>query len=317
MKQHAPQALIEMPPRPASSDTVVIEARQASKLLPHGVATFRKAFVDINLKVHRGQRVALFSVNAYEARSLLECLSGVDQPDHGSVVQHGSVSWPVGTNQAFHKKLSGYMNARFAAEIYSQPGCIDDDLRLIQDLIEADDFTFHEPLGNWKAAMRKSLELAVSLAFEFDVTAVGKISGWDHRALHPASVRFRKLFEQRIAGRTLLVAAPGQNRFALDYCDEGVVIFEGRLAYRGDPEVCLEMVREEDQRLKTERRQRVNARVARLLAEGDAEGDEEDLESDDLDPDGLDESEAGLERDELLAGPPASFADSPPRPRTA
>jgi capsular polysaccharide transport system ATP-binding protein len=263
-------------------DTVVIEARQASKLLPHGVTDVRKAFVDLNLEVHHGQRLALFSGNAYESRSLLDCLSGIEPPDEGSVVHHGSVSWPVGTNQAFDKKLSGYINARFAAEIYSQPGRIDEDLQLIQQLADVDDHTFHEPLSAWKSGTRKSLELAVSLAFEFDVTVVGKISNWDHRARHPKAVRLRELFEQRIEGRTLLVAAPGQDELALDYCDEGLVIFDGRLAYRGDAEVCLEMVKEEALRLKAERRQRVNARVSRLLA--DDSDAEDDTDPDDDDP---------------------------------
>jgi len=281
----------EAPPDRILSDFPVIEVQQASKLLSLGVTDVRKAFVDLNLEVRHGQRIAFFSVNAYEAGALLDCLSGVDQPDQGTIVHHGSVSWPVGTNQAFHKKLSGYLNARFAAEIYSQPGRIDEDLRLIQDLIGADDDTFHEPLGRWKPTMRKSLELAVSLAFQFDVTAVGKISTWDHRAFHPNSVRIRELFERRISGRTLLVAAPGQNRLALDYCDEGLVILDGRLGYRGDPEVCVEMVKEEAKRLKAERRQRVNARMTRFLDDADDAGedgfqvDREDSEPEDRDGD--------------------------------
>lgn len=263
-----------MPLNQTHRDGLVIQARRATKLLPHGVTDVRKAFVDLNLDVHHGQRIGIFSVNAYEARTLLDCLSGVEQPDQGSVVHHGLVSWPVGTNQAFHKKLSGYMNARFAAEIYSKSGCIDDDLRLIQELTGADDVTFHEPLAAWKGQMRKSLELAVSLAFEFDVTLVSKISTWNHRALHPASVRIRELFEQRIEGRSVIIAAPGQTELALDYCDEGLVLLDGRLVYRGDPEVCLEIVKEETQSQKAERRQRVNAQLARLLQDPEVSDDE-------------------------------------------
>ncbi|MCP9927997.1 hypothetical protein [Cyanobium sp. CH-040] len=284
--------------------SIVLEARQASKFLAHGVGEVKKAFVDLDLDVHRGQRIAIFSVNPYEARTLLDCLSGVEQPDQGSVLHHGLVSWPLGANQAFHKKLSGYMNARFAAEIYSQSGSIEHDLLLIQELTGADDRTFHEPLSSWRVPMRKSLELAVSLAFEFDVTLVGKISGWDHRAVHPASVRIRDLFERRIDGRTLLIAAPGQNRLALDYCDEGMVILDGRLAYRGDPEVCQLMVKEETQRLKAERRQRVNARISRLVA--DVEGDDFDSE----DPDMEDAQESYSDADLFPGSSSMPFSES-------
>jgi ABC-type polysaccharide/polyol phosphate transport system ATPase subunit len=274
-------------------DTIVIEARNVSKMLPDGVGEVKKAFLDLNLDVHHGRRIALFSVNAYEARTLLDCLSGIEQPDQGLVVHHRSVSWPLGTNQTFRKRLSGYMNARFAAEVYSEPGRVAHDLRFIQDLTGVDDVTFHQPIGVWKASTRKSLELAISLAFNFDVILVGKIGGWDHRSLHPSSLRIREVFEQRIDGRTLVVAAPGQNRLALDYCDEGLVILDGRLAYRGDTEVCLEMVKEESQRQKAERRQQVSAQAARFLADAE-ERDFDFDDSEDIDTElDLNESRIG------------------------
>lgn len=257
-------------------DSTLIEVRRASKLLPHGVNDVRKAFVDLNLDIHRGQRIALFSTNAYESRSLLYCLSGIEQPDKGTVTHHASVSWPVGSNQAFNKNLSGYMNARFAAEIYSHPGCLREDMHRIQELADVDDHTFHEPLASWKGPMRKALALAVSLAFDFDVMAVGKVGGWNHRALHPKAVRIREQFERRIEGRTLVLLGSGQPELAFDYCDVGLAILEGRLAYSGDPEVCLEMVTEEAGRIKYERRQRVKARIARILDDSDTDSDSDD-----------------------------------------
>ncbi|WP_254980382.1 hypothetical protein [Cyanobium sp. ATX 6A2] len=253
-----------MPNPSTAAEHLVIEARQVSKHLPAGVAELRKAFADLSLDVHRGHRLALFSANAYEARALLDCLSGIERPDQGSVLHHGSVSWPVGSNQAFHNKLSGYMNARFAAEIYSPPGKVEDDLRLIQEVSGADDRLFHQPLGSWHSSMQKTLRLAVSLAFDFDVLAVGKIGNWDHRELHPESTRIRTLFEERIDGRTLIMAAPGQQKLALDYCDMGLAIVDGRLVYQGDPEICLELIKEEKQRTKDELRDEYNARLARL-----------------------------------------------------
>jgi hypothetical protein len=103
--------------------------------------------------------------------------------------------------------------------------------------------------------------------------AVGKISNWDYQDIHPRSVRIRELFEQRVDGSTLVIAAPGQNKFALEFCDEGLAIVEGQMMYCGDPEICLELVKEENQRLKFERRQRQQAIVADMLAQ-DGEDDD-------------------------------------------
>jgi ABC-type polysaccharide/polyol phosphate transport system ATPase subunit len=146
-------------------------------------------------------------------------------------------------------------------------------MRLIQEIVRVDDTVFHKPIGDWPSSLKDLFKLAVSLAFDFDVITVGRINCWDHRALHPHAVRIRKLFEQRIDGRTLIVSANGQNSFAIDYCDEGLAIVNGDLAYRGDPEVCLELVKEESRRQKQERRQRVNSRIAQLLEQEEAEDD--------------------------------------------
>lgn len=255
----------------------MVELRQISKLIQLNVRESRQVFGDLSLTIRQGDRLGLFSVEASDAMALLHCISGVEQPDRGSVEQFGSVSWPVGTNKAFSGSLSGYANARFAAELYSQPGCLEADLQLIQELVQVSDAVFHAPLSGWPSTQKDLLKLAVSLAFEFDVLIVGKISNWDFRAIHPHAVRIRELFEQRIEGRTLVMAAPGQNKLATEYCDEGVVLLDGALAYRGDPEVCMELVKEETQRLKQERRARVNARVQQLVS--DNQGNAEDEES--------------------------------------
>jgi ABC-type polysaccharide/polyol phosphate transport system ATPase subunit len=159
---------------------------------------------------------------------LVACLSGVEPLDSGQLEQYSSVSWPLGSNDAFSSKLSGYVNARFAADIYGSGARIEDDMRLIRELAGVDDELFHKPLGSWPSQAKDALKLAVSLAFEFDVTMVGRVGNWDHRAIHPRAVRLRRLFEERIAGRTLVMSGNGQQNLALDYCDEGLALVAGR-----------------------------------------------------------------------------------------
>jgi ABC-type polysaccharide/polyol phosphate transport system ATPase subunit len=264
----------------------VIELRDAAKAVVQGVNLVYKAFQGLSLDVYAGERLAVFGVNGFEAKALVACLSGVEPLDSGTLDHKASVSWPMGSNEAFQGKLTGYMNARFAAEVYSQPGQIENDLRLIQDLSGVDDLIYHQPFGEWPSALKDALKLAVSLAFEFDVITVGRISGWNHQAIHPQSVRIRNCFEQRIDGRTLLLCANGQYSLAMDYCQEGLVLVGGELIYRGDPEVCAELVKEEAKRQKQERRVRVNKRIAKLVGgEGVADSDGGEFPDDDQDGD--------------------------------
>ena len=258
----------------------VLVLKSASKDVVEG-ANFRyPAFRNLSLIINRGEKICVFSLNGSESRMLVACLSGVEPLDSGQLEQYSSVSWPLGSNDAFSSKLSGYVNARFAADIYGSGARIEDDMRLIRELAGVDDELFHKPLGSWPSQAKDALKLAVSLAFEFDVTMVGRVGNWDHRAIHPRAVRLRRLFEERIAGRTLVMSGNGQQNLALDYCDEGLALVGGDVIYRGDPEVCVTLVKEVASREKQKRRARVKTRISGLL-----EADREDGLDDEADPD--------------------------------
>ncbi|QVL53522.1 MAG: ABC transporter ATP-binding protein [Cyanobium sp. M30B3] len=273
----APMAQRLPPQQPAP----ILALHDASKDVVEGANQSYPAFRNLSLQIFPGERLAVFAVNGPESRALVACLSGVESLDSGVLVQEGSVSWPLGTNEAFSNKLSGYVNARFAAEVYSLPGEIDANLRLIRELSGLTDKLFHQPLSDLPAAMKDALKLAVSMVFDFDVLAVSRLKGWDHRSIDPQAVRIRECFERRIDGRTLVMSANGQNTLALDYCDEGLALVNGKLVYRGDPEVCLHLVKEESKRLKAERRESLRRRLATIIAARDDSSDDE--EDDDLD----------------------------------
>ena len=194
----------------------------------------------------------------------------------------------LGTNDAFLGKLSGYVHARFAADVYSQPGQIDEDIRLIRVLAGVDESMFHEPLADWPSALRDSLKLALPLAFEFYVVMVGRISGCNYRAIHPHSVRIHKCFERHIEGRMLIACGNGQTDLAIDYCEEGLALVDGKILFRGGPKMCMELVNEEPKRQKQGRRERVSKRVAKLVG------------SDELDHSELDDSLEANKSDDVL-----------------
>lgn len=256
----------EVIPMDANSDqqAPLLELCNASKAVVQGVQQVSIAFKNLSLRVSEGERLGVFSVNGFEAKALIGCLSGVEPLDSGTLEQRATVSWPLGTNDAFSSKLSGYVNARFAAEVYSQSAGIEDDLRLIQDLAGVDDHVYHQPLGDWSGDQKDALKLAVSLAFDFDVIAVGRISGWDHRDAHPQAARIRQFFERRIEGRAMVMCGSGQKGMVLDYCDEAIALVNGDIVFRGDPECCRELVKEESRRQRAEVRRETSDLLAAM-----------------------------------------------------
>lgn len=258
---------------PASSAESLIEIREGAKVrakvLTQGkpLSPADVIFSGISLSLQPGDRLAVFSTARADAAALVDCLSGVQPLDVGTLVHNASVSWPLGSDDTFNRNLSGYLNALFAAEVYSPLGYVADKVKLIQELTGVDEDTFHLPLSAWASAQRELLKLAVGLAFEFDVAVVGRVThAWDHRSLYPLAVRIREEFERRIQDRAMVLLGYEQEALAVEYCNRAIVLQNGAIIHEGTPQDCSQLALETILQMKTERRQRVRNRAARLLA---------------------------------------------------
>ncbi len=211
-------------------------------------------FQDLHLTLDPGERLALFSTTNRETAHLLRCVAGVDPPDRGRVRQNGSVAWPVGTDGTFSNKLSGYENVRFALAIYGQPGWLARDLALIQALSGLDRDRLHDPLSTYSGGQKTRLAMAIPLALRFDLYPVAKLPGIDVATPSPEAEVLLDRLQGELADAALLLAGNDLWEVAQVVCHEGVVLINGRIAYRGDLEVCRLMVQEQRERLRQEQR---------------------------------------------------------------
>lgn len=273
--------------------TPLLEIRGGAKVKTKGYAQPKALtaadviFSGISLSLQPGDRLAVFSTARTDAAALVDCISGVEPLDAGTLVHNASVSWPLGSDDTFNRNLSGYLNALFAAEVYSPMGYVGENLKVIQELTGVDDDTFHLPLNSWTSAQRELLKLAVGLAFEFDVAVVGRVNHcWNHRSPYPLAVRITEVFERRIQDRAMVVLGYEQEALATDYCNRAIVLQDGVIVHEGSPEDCSNLALETILQMKTERRQRVRNRAARLLAAANEaaarSGDQSDDQPDNL-----------------------------------
>lgn len=237
---------VDAPPPPLA------ELRQASKKVSQSPTSTITAFRNISFRVNPGDRIGIFSVSNIESIAFVNCLAGVTPLDGGKLIHNCSVSWPLGTNESLDSKLSGYANALFAADLYSVAGEQAQDLTLIQELTGLDSEQFHRPVSTYKGLEKDRLRLAISLAFPFDLYTVSKISGWSLKDKGIVARRIRRFLNQRLSQGTIVMTAAGQPALVLRYCDQGVVIMDQSIVYRGDPEVCLEMIKDRRRLLREE-----------------------------------------------------------------
>jgi capsular polysaccharide transport system ATP-binding protein len=218
-------------------------------------------FQGLSLDLHPGERLAIFSTSKRETAHLLRCVAGVDTPERGRVKQNGTVSWPVGTDDALSSKLSGYENVRFALAIYGDPGRMGRDLTLIEGLSGITRERLHDPLSTYSGGQKTKLAMAIALTLRFDLYPIAKLPGIDLSTPSPQAQIFLDRFEGELAKAGLLLAGNDLWSVAESMCREGIVLMNGTITYRGDLEVCRMMVQEERERQREEQRQALLAKV--------------------------------------------------------
>lgn len=130
----------------------------------------------LTLDLPKDRQVAIIGRNGVGKSTFLRIVSGVTQPDRGTVQREGRVSWPMGFIGGLHSALTGRQNARFIARVYG----IETDMIAgqVQEFAELGNF-FDTPINTYSSGMRARLALGISLAVDFDcylideITAVG------------------------------------------------------------------------------------------------------------------------------------------------
>ena len=233
----------------------LLELKKASKAFNGSVNTLSPdetsvLLDDVSLVVRPGDRIGIFSSRNIESISLINCLAGISSLDKGELIHRASVSWPVGANDALDPKLTGHANARFAFEIYEDPANYQEKLELVRSLSELTEDQFHSPISTYLGKDLQSFRLALSLVIDFDCYLIGRVGdGWKRKGQSRKPSPIFAYMKERLEGKTLLIASAKQAIFALRYCTTGIAIIDGKIAYNGDPKVCLNMALEHRQQL--------------------------------------------------------------------
>lgn len=168
--------------------------------------------------------VGILGRNGAGKSTLLRVVARTEQPDRGSVVHRGSVSWPIGFGGGFNGSLTGEENCRLVARLYGAD--VDDVVGFTQDFAELGDY-FHMPLKTYSSGMRARLAFSVSMAIEFDVYLVDEVTAVGDARFQS---KCRKAFEDR-SGRSSVIIVSHQLGTIREYCQHCAVIQDGRLVH--------------------------------------------------------------------------------------
>lgn len=176
--------------------------------------------------------VALLGRNGAGKSSLLKMISGVMNPDSGSITSIGKVSWPVGFAGSFHGNLTGSQNIKFIARIY---GVDTSELtEFVKKFSELGNYFYH-PFSSYSSGMRARLAFGVSMGIPFDIYLVDEVT-----SVGDASFRKKsgELFSERMKVSGSVVVSHSLPMIR-SMCTSGAVLENGHLYYYEDLEEAI------------------------------------------------------------------------------
>lgn len=193
---------------------------------------FKYVARDINCTFPSNVSVGLLGRNGAGKSTLMQMIGGRLQPNTGTIITKGSVSWPVGFSGSFSRDMTGAQNTRFIARVYGV------DTQSLMDFVE--EFadlgpSFHLPFRHYSSGMKSRLAFGISIGIPFDtylvdeVTSVGDSNFKDKSKLY---------FQDRLRNAGAVVVTHSMDQIR-QLCQAGAVLENGNLTYFPDVEDAI------------------------------------------------------------------------------
>lgn len=194
----------------------------------------RKVIIDdLNMELPSGRSLALLGRNGMGKSTLLQLIAGTMRPDSGRIVSDGTISWPVGFGGSFHADLTGAQNIRFVARIYGADS--DGLVEFVRDFAELGKH-YHMPVRSYSQGMKARLTFGASMGIRFDTYLVDEVTAVGDA---PFRAKSRQVFIDRMQTSSAIMVTHDMHQVR-QYCDSGLVLFEGQLHYFDNVEEAIE-----------------------------------------------------------------------------
>lgn len=196
----------------------------------------RTVLDDINVKIKKGESVALIGVNGSGKSTLLKLMTKIIYPTKGKITTRGKLTSLLELGAGFHPDFTGRENIYFNASIFGLTKKeIDNKLDDIIKFSELEEF-IDNPVRTYSSGMYMRLAFAVAINVEADILLIDEILAVGDQ--HFQEKCFAKLHELKKSGKTIVIVSHSLDSVK-DLCDRAIWINEGHIAMDGDTEKVI------------------------------------------------------------------------------
>jgi ABC-2 type transport system ATP-binding protein len=189
------------------------------------------ALKDVSLDVRHGETVALLGLNGSGKSTLLKLISGVLQPDGGTVLTRGRVAGLIEVGAGFHHDLSGRDNVYLNGAILGMTEReIDEKFSSIVEFSEIGEFIDTE-VKFYSSGMYLRLAFSIAVHTDPEVFLIDEILAVGDEPFQRKCIT--KIKELAARGKTLFVVSHDLDLVAT-ICERGVLLEHGLVVMDGE-----------------------------------------------------------------------------------
>ena len=197
----------------------------------------REVLKGINLKIKKGEVVALIGTNGSGKSTLLKLMTKIIYPNKGTIETHGKLTSLLELGAGFHPDFSGRENIYFNASIFGLTRQEID--KRLEDIIEFSELRefIDNPVRTYSSGMFMRLAFAVAINVDAEILLIDEILSVGDE--HFQKKCFEKMKELKKQGKTMVFVTHNMNAVK-QLCDRAVWLYEGKIRMDGETTQVVE-----------------------------------------------------------------------------
>ena len=204
------------------------------KRIPHKT---KKAVVDMNLTIFRGESVAVLGRNGAGKSTMLKMITGVTFPTSGEIEVNGIVSALLELTSGFDQEFTGRENIYLKGRIL---GLSDADIAKLEPAIvefaELEEY-IDQPVRPYSSGMKARLGFSICVNINPEILIVDEALSVGDRAFRQKCIR---KIQEIMQGDITMLFVTHSTETALEFCKRGVVMKAGRIVFDGDIQAAID-----------------------------------------------------------------------------
>lgn len=196
----------------------------------------RNVLRDIDIKINKGETVALIGVNGSGKSTLLKLITKIIYPTKGKIITYGKVSSLLELGAGFHPDFSGRENIYFNASIFGlTKEEIDSKIDDIIDFSELHEF-IDTPVRTYSSGMYMRLAFSVAINVHADILLIDEILAVGDQRFQEKCMK--KMLELKKEGKTMVFVSHSKESVKF-LCDRAIWIKDGKVEKDGKTDEVL------------------------------------------------------------------------------